>query len=111
MASQTITSNTIDNITSGLVIHNEIKGKIQIKAVTTFKKAESVLRYLLRFVAEKYKNKQIILFVHKDFIAGQKAYERLKCLKDNKCKYSDYNEGCEPYEDGLYICMRVPNNI
>lgn len=105
------TSATIDNITSGLVVHNKIKGKVQIKAVTTFKKAESVLRYLLRFVAEKYKNKQIILFVHKDFIAGKKAYESLKCLKDNKCKYSAYNEGCEPYEDDLYICMRVPHNI
>lgn len=105
------TYQVIDSITSGLLINNEIKGKIQIKAVTTFKKAESTLRYLLRFIVEKYKGKEIILFVHKEFIAGQNAYRSLKCIDDNKCKYSVFNEGCETYEDELYICMKVPHDI
>jgi len=105
------TYQVIDSITSGLLIHNKVKEKIQIKAVTTFKKAESALRYLLRFIVEKYEGKEIILFVHKDFIAGQNAYKSLKCIENNECKYSIFNEGCESYEDDLYICMKVPHDI
>lgn len=105
--------NAIKNLTCGFIVHREIKHIAEIKAVATFKTRESVLRYLLWFVVNKYK-KETILFVSKGFIAGQIAYTTLGCRESKKNpphKFSDFNKGSMKDEDDLYFCLEVPENI